>query len=127
MKLSTIFKTFSIVVLFLIAVFFLEGSGRDLDYSKNFFNFIARLFPPDFSDIEIIFVSLIETIQIAFVAIVFASFISLFVSILSTPLSPTFFQTVSLWLLSLIRAIPSLLLAVIAVSIVGANSWAEVS
>ncbi len=119
------------LVIFLVAVVFsspaLQGSGRDLDYLGNFLRFAGNFFPPDFSVTGVVLLALVETFQMAVMATFFAV-------ILSFPLAAAGAQTVSpKWLvvtarmiMNLIRTIPSLIWALIAVAVVGANSLAGV-
>ncbi len=119
------------LILFLVAVVFsspvLQGSGRDLDYLGNFLRFAGNFFPPDFSVTGTVLIALVETFQMAVMATFFAV-------IFSFPLAAAGAQTVSpKWivilarmLMNLIRTIPSLIWALIAVAVVGANSLAGV-
>jgi phosphonate transport system permease protein len=119
------------LILFLLAVVFssgsLRGSGRDLDYAANFWNFLSRFFPPDVTVLPDVMASLVETFQIA----VMATFFSV---LLSIPLAAAGAQNIApRWLvvlvrmvLNLVRAIPSLIWALIAVALVGLNPLAGV-
>ncbi len=119
------------MIIFLVAVVFsspaMKGSGRDLDYLGNFLRFAGNFFPPDFSVTGVVLLALVETFQMAVMATFFAV-------ILSFPLAAAGAQTVSpKWVvilarmtMNLIRTIPSLIWALIAVAVVGANSLAGV-
>ncbi len=121
------------LLIFLVAVVLsspvVKGSGRDLDYLGNFIRFAGNFFPPDFSAqvVGVTLLALLETIQMAVMATFFAV-------ILSFPLAAAGAQTVSpKWLvivarmiMNMIRTVPSLIWALIAVAVVGANSLAGV-
>ncbi|MCU0239056.1 MAG: phosphonate ABC transporter, permease protein PhnE [Pyrinomonadaceae bacterium] len=119
------------LILFLLLVIIslptLEGSDRDLSYFENFQRFASRFFPPDFSIISQIFVSLWETIQIATLATFFAVIIALPLSIAGAKnLSPRWLNLIIRMILNLIRTLPSLIWALLAVAIVGTNPLAGV-
>jgi phosphonate transport system permease protein len=120
-----------VIVLILLAVITslpaLRGSGRDLDYPANILRFLGQFFPPDFSVTGQSLTALLETMRMAVLS-------TLFGMILSLPLAIAGSRTVSpLWLvlpvrlvMNAIRTIPSLIWALIAVAIVGANPLAGV-
>jgi len=114
-----------------LAVFFslpsLRGSGRNLDYGANLGRFLGRFWPPDFSIWPQIGVALVETIQIAVMATLFASLISIPLALAaSSNVAPWWVVRVTRFLLNAIRSIPSLIWALLAVAVVGANSLAGV-
>lgn len=117
--------------IFLLAVIFslpaLRGSGRATNYFAGFWDFLTRFFPPDFSDAQLLGWALVQTGQIAVLATLFAVVLSMPISLAAAQnLSPRPVVAVARALLSLIRSIPSLVWAVVAVAIVGANSLAGV-
>lgn len=119
------------LLLFLVAVFcsigVLRGSGRDLDYAGNIRRFLANFFPPDFSVTGQTLVGLWETFQIAVMATAFAIVISVPIAMAGAQtLSPRWLVFMSRLIMNGIRTIPSLVWALLAVAIVGANPLAGV-
>lgn len=105
----------------------LEGSGRNLDYLGNLLRFFDQFFPPDWSILGSTLQGLWETIQIAAISTFVASFLSLFLSLCAArTLSPAWLVFFTRMILNLIRTIPSLLWAILAVVLVGSNSLAGV-
>ena len=105
----------------------LEGSGRDLDYLGNFLRFLDQFFPPDWSILGQTMEGLWETIQIAAISTLLATFISLFLSLAAArTISPAWLVMITRMVLNMIRTIPSLLWAILAVVLVGSNSLAGV-
>lgn len=122
-------KLFTLLVLILLFVFSLpawEGSGRDISLWDNLFRMGIRFFPPDFSDYKEIFYGLLETAQIGFLSTAVAAFISFFLAVLGGPWMPKASRLLIHFIFALIRSIPSLVLAVLAVAVVGANPRAGV-
>ncbi len=98
----------------------LQGSDRDLNYFENFLRLTKSFFPPDFSIWPEVLMGLYQTIQISVIATALATLIALPMAVASSRrLSPLFLQSFMAILLSLVRAIPSLVWALIGVAIVG--------
>lgn len=119
------------LVLFALAAVFslpaLRGSGRDLDHLANLRRFLSRFWPPDFSVWTDVLPALWETFQIAVMSTLFAGILSLPIALAAAHnLSPRVVVAVARFLLNLIRSIPSLIWALLAVAIAGANSLAGV-
>ena len=105
----------------------IEGSGRQLDYLGNLSRFAAQFFPPDWSILNRTLLGLLETVQIALVSTLLAIVLSFIISLgASRNVSPPWILWPTRMLLNLIRTIPSLLWALLAVVIVGSNSLAGV-
>lgn len=105
----------------------IKGSGRELDYFANLSRFLAQFFPPDWSILARTLSGLFETIQIALVSTLLATILSFIISLgASRNVAPTWVLWPTRMLLNLIRTIPSLLWALLAVVIVGSNSLAGV-
>lgn len=105
----------------------LRGSGRDLAYWDNARRFLGQFFPPDFSVAPQALAALAETAQIAVLATAGALVLSLPLGLAGArTLSPRWLVAVARLTLNLTRTIPSLLWALIAVAIVGANPLAGV-
>lgn len=118
-------------VLFLLAVIhsgsLLKGSGRDLHLWSNLAGFMVEFFPPDFSVLGQTLASLLETIEIAVLATFFSVFTSLAIGLgAAQNLAPRWLVLCMRMVLNVIRTVPSLIWAVIAVAAVGANSIAGV-
>jgi phosphonate transport system permease protein len=119
------------LLLFIVAVFssvgVLRGSGRDLDYAANIRRFLANFFPPDFSVTGQTLTGLWETFQIAVMATAFAIVVSIPIAIAGAQtLSPRWLVFISRLIMNGVRTIPSLIWALLAVAIVGANPLAGV-
>jgi phosphonate transport system permease protein len=105
----------------------IEGSGRQLDYLGNLSRFAAQFFPPDWSILNRTLLGLLETVQIALVSTLLAIVLSFIISLgASRNVSPPWMLWPTRMLLNLIRTIPSLLWALLAVVIVGSNPLAGV-
>ncbi|HEY8901389.1 MAG TPA: phosphonate ABC transporter, permease protein PhnE [Chthoniobacterales bacterium] len=119
------------LVVALLAVIFslpaLRGSGRDLDHLGNLLGFLERFVPPDFSNWRELGVALLETFQIAVMATLFATLAAVPVAIAASGnLAPRPVVRFARFLLVCIRSIPSLVWALLAVAIFGANPLAGV-
>ena len=105
----------------------IEGSGRDLDYWGNLSRFSSQFFPPDWSILDRTLEGLLETVQIALVSTLLAILISIVLSIgAARTIAPLWLLWPTRMLLNLIRTVPSLLWALLAVVIVGSNPLAGV-
>ena len=118
-------------VVFLVGAFgslpTIEGSGRDLDYWKNIVRFAKQFFPPDWSILGQTLQGIFETVRIAMVSTLLAIAISIILSIgASRNIAPAWLLWPTRMLLNIIRTIPSLLWALLAVVIVGSNALAGV-
>ncbi len=118
-------------ILFALAVAFslpaLRGSGRSLDHLGNLRRFLARFWPPDFSVLPDILPALGETFQIAILATLISAAVSVLVAIAAARnISPWPVVQAARFALNVIRSIPSLIWALLAVAAFGANSLAGV-
>ena len=105
----------------------IEGSGRDLDYWGNLSRFSSQFFPPDWSILDRTLEGLLETVQIALVSTLLAILISIVLSIgAARTIAPLWLLWPTRMILNVIRTIPSLLWALLAVVIVGSNPLAGV-
>lgn len=105
----------------------LRGSDRPIDYWAGLKRVIGRFFPPDWSVVGETMAALGETIQIAVMATLFAILLSLPLAIAGAQtLSPRWLVAATRLVMNVIRTIPSLIWALIAVAIVGANPLAGV-
>lgn len=119
------------LLLFLLAVVFssgtLRGSGRSVDYWESLMRFVGRFFPPDFSVTPTVLTALGETVQIAIMATFFAGLLAFPLAAAGArTLSPTWLVFIARMVMNGIRTIPSLIWALIAVAVVGANPLAGV-
>lgn len=105
----------------------IEGSGRNLDYLGNLGRFASQFFPPDWSILNRTLEGLLETVQIAVVSTLFAIIISIVLSVgAARTISPLWLLWPTRMVLNMIRTVPSLLWALLAVVIVGSNPLAGV-
>jgi phosphonate transport system permease protein len=119
------------MILFLLAAAgslkVLKGSERDLDYLSNLRRFIGHFFPPDLSVLPQTFAALGETFQIAVMATLFAIILSVPLAMAGAQtLSPRWLVFIARMIMNGIRTIPSLIWALLAVAVVGANPLAGV-
>jgi phosphonate transport system permease protein len=120
------------LLIFLLAVVFsgssIEGNERDLDVWQNLGRFLADFFPPDLSVLGQTGEALLETIEIAILATFFAIILSLIIGLgAAQTIAPKWLVVSMRMLLNVIRTIPSLIWAVIAVAAMGANAMAGVA
>jgi phosphonate transport system permease protein len=118
-------------ILFLIFVItalpLLQGSGRPLDTWGNLTRFIGGFLPPDLTIWRPTLAALWETLQMAALATFFGVIFSIVFSALAArSLSPGWVVVPVRLTLNAIRTIPSLIWALIAVAVVGANPLAGV-
>jgi phosphonate transport system permease protein len=121
----------SVLILFLIGAALstpvLKGSGRDLDYMANLRRFLGYFWPPDFSVLPSALLALLETAQIAMLATLFALLLAVPLGMAGArTVSPRWLVFLTRLLLNAVRTLPSLILALIAVAIVGGNALAGV-
>lgn len=118
-----------------VAVIFLLWSfqGVGFNFQKlgegtvNMGEFIARLFPPDFSKLPLIIELLIETVQMAVVATLLGAILSLFVAMAAASnLAPNWLYYPARWVMNIIRAVPDLVFALMFVSAVGLGPFAGI-
>ncbi|MFZ4681695.1 MAG: phosphonate ABC transporter, permease protein PhnE [Terrimicrobiaceae bacterium] len=105
----------------------LQGSGRSLDYAANLRRFLERFWPPDFSILPAIAPALWETFQIAVLATLASSALAIpIAAAASANIAPRPLVIATRFLLSAVRSIPSLIWALLAVAVFGANALAGV-
>jgi phosphonate transport system permease protein len=105
----------------------LRGSGRDLDYLRNLWRFLGHFFPPDFSASAQIVAALGETMQIAVMATAAAVVLSVPLAMAGARgIAPRPLNLTARMTLNVIRTIPSLIWALMAVAVVGPNPLAGV-
>jgi phosphonate transport system permease protein len=115
------------IILALASLGVLGGSGRSLDTWGNLTRFIGRFFPPDLSVVDNALAAIGETVQIATMATLFSIVLSLPLAAAGArTLAPRGLVLVVRLMMNAIRTIPSLVWALIAVAIVGANPLAGV-
>ena len=116
------------LVLVIISLPALEGAGRELDYLKNLRRFAGQFFPPDFSVIPQIFAALVETLQIAVMATFFGVIVALPLAVAgSRNVAPRWLNLLTRMILNIVRTLPSLIWALLAVAVVGPNTLAGVA
>lgn len=89
--------------------------------------FLARLFPPDFSKIGIILALLLETLQMAIVGTVLGAVLSLLVAFgAASNIAPRGLYYPCRWAMNIIRSVPDLVFALMFVSAVGLGPFAGI-
>ena len=114
-----------------IAVVFLLWSFQGVGFNfvklgegtVNMGEFVARLFPPDFSKLGLIVELLIETEQMAIVGTVLGAVLSLFIAFAA---APRWVSYPARWTMNVIRAVPDLVFALMFVSAVGLGPFAGI-
>jgi len=105
----------------------LRGPGRDLDYLANLRRFLGRFFPPDLSVLGTTLSGLAETFQIAVLATLAAVALSIPLALAGArTLAPRPLVILARMAMNAIRTLPSLIWALLAVAVVGANPVAGV-
>ncbi|MFK4762211.1 phosphonate ABC transporter, permease protein PhnE [Microbacterium sp. ZW T5_45] len=93
----------------------------------NMGEFLARLFPPDFSKIGTILSLLLETFQMAVVGTVLGAVLSLLVAFgASSNIAPKWLYYPTRWIMNVIRSVPDLVFALMFVSAVGLGPFAGI-
>jgi phosphonate transport system permease protein len=101
--------------------------GKLGDGAVNMGEFVARLFPPDFSKFDKIVELLIETLQMAIVGTVLGAVLSLFVAFAAaSTIAPKWVYYPARWTMNVIRSIPDLVFALMFVSAVGLGPFAGI-
>ena len=104
-----------------------QGSGREIDIWAQLARFLRQFFPPDLSILREVVAALWETIQIASVATALGVAASLLLGATAArSLAPLPLVWLTRLLLNIIRTIPSLIWALLAVAVVGPNALAGV-
>lgn len=89
--------------------------------------FLARMWPPDFSKFDIIFRLLIETLQMAIVGTLIGALLSLIISFGATStIAPRWLYAITRFVLNVLRSIPELIFALMFVSAVGLGPFAGI-
>lgn len=115
------------MILVIISLPALEGAGRDLNYLENLRRFLAKFFPPDLSVFPQVVRALAETLQIAVMATFFAVILALPLAVAGAQnTAPRWLNLVTRMILNVIRTLPSLIWALLAVAVVGPNTLAGV-
>ena len=115
------------VILVISSLPVLRGSGRGVDTLEQMRRFLGKFLPPDLSILDETGLALWETVQIAAMATAFGVVISLLLGLAGARgLSPRWLVPGTRFLLNIIRTLPSLIWALIAVAMVGANTLAGV-
>lgn len=120
-----------VALAFVVAVVFsapaLRGSGRELDHWQNFRRFAGHFFPPDFSVLPQAGAALVETFRIATLATCFALLLAVPLGMAGArTLAPRWLVAAARLGLNAVRTLPSLIWALLAVAVVGANPRAGV-
>lgn len=114
-------------ILVLVSLPALQGSGRELNYLENLMRFASRFFPPDLSVTGDAITALLETIRMAVMATFFAAVIALPLAVAgSQNIAPRWMNLTTRMILNIIRTLPSLIWALLAVAVVGPNPLAGV-
>jgi phosphonate transport system permease protein len=107
--------------------------GAEFNFAKlgegtvNMGEFLARLFPPDFSKFGTIVALLVETLQMAIVGTVLGAVLSLLVAFTAASnIAPPWLYYPARWVMNIIRSVPDLVFALMFVSAVGLGPFAGI-
>lgn len=110
-----------------------SAGGVGFDFVKlgqgtvNMGEFLSRLFPPDFSKLDVILALLLETFQMAVISTVLGAVLSLIVAFGATStLAPRWLYFPTRWVMNIIRSVPDLVFALMFVSAVGLGPFAGI-
>lgn len=116
-----------------IGLFIWSADGAEFDFLKlgegatNMADFIARMFPPDFSKFPTFSLLLIETLQMAIVGTVLGAGLSLLMAFgAASNIAPTWLYYPCRWAMNVIRSLPDLVFALMFVSAVGLGPFAGI-
>ncbi|MFD6058218.1 phosphonate ABC transporter, permease protein PhnE [Rhodococcus wratislaviensis] len=116
-----------------IVVLIWSAGGVGFDFIKlgeggvNMGEFLSRLFPPDFTKIDVILALLLETLQMAIVGTVLGAVLSLLVAFAAASnIAPKWVYYPARWVMNIIRSIPDLVFALMFVSAVGLGPFAGI-
>lgn len=116
-----------------VALFIWSANGAQFDFLKlgegavNMGDFIARMFPPDFSKFPTIILLLVETLQMAIVGTVLGAGLSLVMAFgAASNIAPSWLYYLCRWSMNIIRALPDLVIALMFVSAVGLGPFAGI-
>jgi phosphonate transport system permease protein len=107
--------------------------GAEFDVAKlgegtaNMGEFLSRMFPPTWDQLDVIVELLIETLQMAIVGTVLGAVLSLVVAFgASSNIAPRWLYYPTRWVMNIIRSLPDLVFALMFVSAVGLGPFAGI-
>lgn len=116
-----------------VVVLLWSSLGAEFNFVKlgegavNMGEFLARLFPPDFSKFATIVDLLIETVQMAIVGTVLGGVLALLVAFAAaSTIAPRSLYYPARWVMNVIRSMPDLVFALMFVSAVGLGPFAGI-
>lgn len=123
----------SVVIVILVAAVLWSVNGADVNGERfvsgipRMWDFVSRLWPPDFGRIDTIIRLLIETLQMAIIGTLVGALLSLLLSFAAASnISPRWLYSSSRMILNVLRSIPELILALMFVSAVGLGPFAGI-
>jgi phosphonate transport system permease protein len=126
-------KRFMLGVIVAVALFIWSANGAQFDFLKlgegaaNMGEFIARMFPPDFSDFPNFSLLLLETLQMAIVGTALGALLSLLIAFgAASNIAPAWLYYPCRWTMNIIRSLPDLVIALMFVSAVGLGPFAGI-
>lgn len=134
MKAETIPRMrFAIGVVLAVAILLWSADGAQLNLSDltagsgNIWDFLSRLFPPDFSEFPLIIGLLVETLQIAIIGTAIGALLSLAIAMgAAENIAPWWIYHPARTVMNIIRSVPDLVFALVFVSAVGLGPFAGV-
>ncbi|PFG41656.1 phosphonate transport system permease protein [Isoptericola jiangsuensis] len=116
-----------------LAILYWSAVGAEFDLAKlgegavNMGEFLARLFPPSWDELDVIVDQLVETLQMAVVGTVLGAGLSLVVAFgAASNVAPRWVYYPCRWTMNVIRSLPDLVFALMFVSAVGLGPFAGI-
>jgi phosphonate transport system permease protein len=116
-----------------LAILYWSMVGADFDFAKlgegaaNMGEFLTRLFPPSWDELDVIVDQLIETLQMAVVGTFLGAGLSLFMAFgAASNIAPRWVYYPCRWIMNVIRSLPDLVFALMFVSAVGLGPFAGI-
>lgn len=126
-KRTTIINALILLGLFSFSLPVLFTDSRPVDFFQQAHRLINDFFPPDYSVIHDLGYAVVETLRISIISTIIGTVISIVLAVMaSRQTAPLFLRTFIQGVLIFVRTIPSLVLAVIAVALIGTSPTAGV-
>lgn len=116
-----------------LAILYWSAVGAEFDFAKlgegaaNMADFLTRMFPPSWDEIDVIVDQLVETLQMAIVGTALGAGLSLFMAFgAASNIAPRWVYYPCRWTMNVIRSLPDLVFALMFVSAVGLGPFAGI-
>jgi len=116
-----------------LAILYWSAVGAQFDFAKlgegaaNMAEFLTRMFPPTWDELDVIVDQLVETLQMAIVGTALGAGLSLFMAFgAASNIAPRWVYYPCRWTMNVIRSLPDLVFALMFVSAVGLGPFAGI-